>query len=201
MIAVSPIETRIYDIINDEAEALGFEIIRVRVLGSRNARLQIMAERANGGMDVEDCADLSRHLSPILDVEDPIQGEYTLEISSPGIDRPLTRLKDFQDWQGHEARLELRWPSESGRKKFKGLIENVDKDTGDITLNCDDLGTHAFNFDNLNKAGLVLTDALIEASSKLNTSQLSGDENGPIGEGQFIDEDENMTFETAGDAQ
>src|SRR5690242_21304140 len=95
-------------------------------MGGRRKTLQVMAERADGTMNVEDCAQLSRALSAFLDREDPLEGEYVLEVSSPGIDRPLTRLTDFSRWSGHEAKLELAAPDANGRKRFKGLLLGLD---------------------------------------------------------------------------
>ena len=116
--ALSEIEKRILSIIEPEAEDLGFSIVRIRLMGSRTPVLQIMAERvSDGAMGVEDCATLSRALSPVLDVEDPIASEYNLEVSSPGIDRPLTRVGDFANWVGHEVRVEIGMPID-GRKRF-----------------------------------------------------------------------------------
>src|SRR5262245_574271 len=98
MRALSEIERRILDLVEPEAKALGLEVVRVRLTGARPPVLQVMAEKPDGTMDVEDCAKLSRRLSPMLDAEDPIAGEYSLEVSSPGIDRPLTRPGDFAKW-------------------------------------------------------------------------------------------------------
>ncbi len=94
-------------IIEPAVEAAGFRLVRLRLLGGQVKTLQIMAERPDGSMNVDDCATLSRALSDFLDTEDPFEGEYLLEVSSPGIDRPLTRLTDFARWAGHEAKLEL----------------------------------------------------------------------------------------------
>ena len=98
MRVLTEIERRILDIIEPEANAMGLEIVRIRMMGARTPILQIMAEKPDGTMDVEDCAAFSRAIGPILDVEDPIRGEYNLEVSSPGIDRPLTRAKDFANF-------------------------------------------------------------------------------------------------------
>ena len=107
---------------------MGYEVVRVQVTGGQHAVLQIMAERADGApMTVEDCADLSRSISALLDVEDPIKNAYTLEVSSPGIDRPLTRLKDYERFAGFEAKLETRLAVD-GRKRFKGMLKGVEDD-------------------------------------------------------------------------
>ena len=129
--------------------------------GSRT--LQIMAERPDGSMTIDDCADLSRSVSALLDVEDPISGSYRLEVSSPGLDRPLTRLKDFRTWAGFEARVELAAPQD-GRKRFRGLLRGVEDETvlleeeGEAEL-------HRLPFRAVAKAKLVLTDALIAATA------------------------------------
>ena len=104
---MNPLLDRLTEIIAPVAQAAGFELVRLRMTGSRTKTLQIMAERPDRTMSAEDCAKLSRALSPVLDAADPILDNYTLEVSSPGIDRPLVRLKDFEDWQGWPARLEL----------------------------------------------------------------------------------------------
>ncbi|MCW2245148.1 ribosome maturation factor RimP [Azospirillum fermentarium] len=121
-----------------------------------------MAERADGAaMTVDDCADISHAVSALLDVEDPISGPYTLEVSSPGIDRPLTRLKDFERFAGFEAKLESRIAVD-GRKRFKGLLRGVEE--GEILLDTEQ-GPARVPFDNVLRAKLVLTDELIRASA------------------------------------
>ncbi|HVZ68952.1 MAG TPA: ribosome maturation factor RimP [Rhizomicrobium sp.] len=144
-------------------EAAGYRLVRLRLMGGKTKTLQIMAERADGQMDVEDCATLSRALSDFLDREDPIEGEYNLEVSSPGIDRPLTRLMDFARWAGHEAKLELAAPDANGRRRFRGMLLGLDgKDilfeSGGVQLK--------FAFANIAEAKLVLTDKLIEEDLK-----------------------------------
>src|ERR1700744_773202 len=113
-------------ILTPAIEKAGYRLVRLRIMGGKVKTLQIMAERPDGTMNVEDCAILSRALSEFLDAEDPLEGEYDLEVSSPGIDRPLTRLTDFARWSGHEAKIELVAPDETGRKKFKGLLLGLD---------------------------------------------------------------------------
>jgi ribosome maturation factor RimP len=103
---------------------LGFRLVRVSVSGRNGTTVQIMAERPDGTMSVEDCADVSRALSPLLDAHDPIAGHYTLEISSPGIDRPLARVSDFEAWAGHEAKVETR-ELIAGRRRFRGTIRGL----------------------------------------------------------------------------
>jgi len=115
------------DLAEPVLEELGFRLVRVKVSGRDGGTVQIMAERPSGEMTVEDCATISRRLSPLLDAYDPLPGQYRLEVSSPGIDRPLVRPSDFALWAGHEAKIELT-ELVDGRKRFKGLIEGVVKD-------------------------------------------------------------------------
>jgi len=161
MRAQSEIEIRVLDMVEPEAKAMGFDIVRVRLTGSRPPTLQIMAEKPDGTMDVADCAKLSRRLSPLLDAEDPIVGEYSLEVSSPGIDRPLTREGDFAQWAGHEVRVEIGAPVD-GRKRFHGFIAG--ESGGAVELKLKDGGTARIPLSDMVKAHLVLTDALIGAA-------------------------------------
>jgi ribosome maturation factor RimP len=158
--ATNPAEERILALIEPEAEGLGYRIVRVRLSGNRRKRLQVMAERASdGAMDVDDCARLSRALSPVLDLGDPIAGEYDLEVSSPGIDRPLMRLEDFERFTGHEAKLETVAMID-GRRRFKGVIAGVDGE--DVRLTTPEGDELRFTLASLLDARLVLTDKLIE---------------------------------------
>ena len=143
----------------------GFRLVRVRVTGENGGTLQIMAERPDGTFTVEDCETASRALSPVLDVEDPMQGAYRLEMSSPGIDRPLTRASDFARWAGHETKVDLSRP-ESGRKRHRGLLEGYDAATGMVTLRKQDAAegedpVARLPADAIIEARLVLTDELI----------------------------------------
>src|SRR5690242_14302836 len=131
-------------------------------MGGRRKTLQVMAERADGTMNVEDCAQLSRALSAFLEREDPIEGEFELEVSSPGIDRPLTRLTDFARWAGHEAKLELFAPVD-GRKRFRGKLLGLDGQ--DVTIESQGQ-RYAIPFKGIAEAKLVLTDALIAEDLK-----------------------------------
>ena len=152
---------RIEQIITPSVEALGYEIVRVLLLGGQRPTLQIMAERIDGApMTVEDCADISRSVSALLDVEDPIAGAYTLEVSSPGLDRPLTRLKDFERFAGFTAKLETRLAID-GRKRFKGTLKGVEGE--EIILDADS-GPARVAFDNVLRAKLVITDELLRAA-------------------------------------
>lgn len=149
-------------LITPSAEAMGFEIVRVLLTGNQRARLQIMAERVDGGgMIVDDCARLSRAVSAILDVEDPIAGAYELEVSSPGIDRPLTRLADFDRFAGFDAKLESMRADAKGRRRWIGRLLGLDGET--VRLATED-GEVAVPFASLTKAKLVLTDELIAAA-------------------------------------
>ncbi len=151
---------QIEQMISPSIEALGYEVVRVSLAGSVRKVLQIMAEPKDGRvMSVEDCARVSRAISAILDVEDPISGAYSLEVSSPGIDRPLTRPKDYDRYAGHEAKIETLEPIE-GRKRFKGTLKGV---TG-AAVKLDSEGAEiALPLNQIAKAKLVLTDALIAA--------------------------------------
>ena len=160
LIAKAPIDRRLAALVGPTIEGLGFELVRLRLMGGRRAVLQIMAERPDGGIEVEDCARISRAVSAVLDVEDPISSEYTLEVSSPGIDRPLTRLKDFERYQGYEARLETTELID-GRRRFKGELAGVQD--GEVLIEIPE-GTIGLAYDLLSDAKLVLTDALIAES-------------------------------------
>lgn len=146
---------------------MGFEIVRVQLTGggkSGRQVLQIMAERGDGTMTVEDCAEVSRAVSALLEVEDPIQGAYQLEVSSPGIDRPLTRLKDFERFAGFEAKLELQMPFE-GQRRFRGRLRGLEGDDTILLILDEGEREMKVSFAELAKAKLVLTDDLIAAST------------------------------------
>ncbi|OYX41187.1 MAG: ribosome maturation factor RimP [Rhodobacterales bacterium 32-67-9] len=157
LIAKTAIDRRLAEIVTPTIEGLGFELVRIRLMGGLYKTLQIMADRPEGGIDVEDCGKISVAVSAILDVEDPIEDQYTLEVSSPGIDRPLTRLKDFDVWEGHEAKIETSEMID-GRKRFKGKLAGTE---GDEVLIEIEEGTIGLKFDWLSDAKLVLTDELI----------------------------------------
>ena len=157
-------DARLLDLLDPVAEAIGFEIVRVRLMsGKESRRLQIMAETPDGDMTVEGCTILSRAFSEVLDAADPITGEYTLEVSSPGIDRPLTRLKDFETWEGFEARIELDRLAEN-RKRFKGELAGVEN--GQIGINVESEAeaetTLFIPFEWILEAKLVLDDKLMK---------------------------------------
>lgn len=160
----------IADLIGPSVEALGYELVRVTLAGSQRKVLQIMAEPQDGRiMSVEDCARVSRAISAILDVEDPISGAYSLEVSSPGIDRPLTRPKDYDRFKGHEAKIETHEPVE-GRKRFKGILKGVEGDAVKIDSEGAEL---ALPFNQIAKAKLVLTDALIAAHQAAEAAEMN----------------------------
>jgi len=153
------------DLIAPAVSALGYELVRVRLTGKKRRTLQVMAERADRvPMTVADCAAISRHLSALLDVEDPIAGAYDLEVSSPGLDRPLIRAADFERYAGFEARLETELPI-GGRRRFKGRLLGSDGDSVRVAL--DDVDQEVtLPLAAISEAKLVLTAALIEASLK-----------------------------------
>ncbi|MEM7751998.1 MAG: ribosome maturation factor RimP [Pseudomonadota bacterium] len=157
LIAKTSMDQRLAEIITPVIEDLGFELVRVRLMGGNTATLQIMAEKPEGGIEVDDCAAISTAVSATLDVEDPIEDNYTLEVSSPGIDRPLTRLKDFDVWDGYVAKIETT-DMIDGRKRFKGTLAGTQD--GEVLIEIEE-GTIGLNFDWLADAKLVLTDDLI----------------------------------------
>lgn len=157
LIAKTAIDRRLAEIVQPIIEDMGFELVRLRLLGGQTKTLQIMAERPDGGIEVDECAEISNAVSAVLDVEDPLIEAYVLEVSSPGIDRPLTRLKDFDAFEGYEAKLETSQLID-GRKRFKGVLAGVEGD--EVLINIEE-GTVGLNFDWLADAKLVLTDDLI----------------------------------------
>jgi len=164
-------------IVEPVLDDMGFRLVRVRLTAST---LQIMAERPDGTFTIDDCEAVSRAVSPLIDVEDPVPHSYNLEVSSPGIDRPLVRPDDFARWTGHEAKVELARPL-SGRKRFRGTIAGIEGDAIRLTLPPEKSGaeavTVALPFADIGDAKLVLTDALIEASRKpAGTSPTDGSE-------------------------
>ena len=162
-VGTSTAAQQIERLLQPSLDAMGYEIVRVLVMGKQTPTLQIMAERKDGQtMTVEDCADISRQISAVLDVEDPISSAYTLEVSSPGIDRPLTRPKDFQRFAGYEARLETKLPID-GRRKFTGRLLGIE---GEVVKLKDEAGEVALPYAEIQKARLVLTDELLRQAAK-----------------------------------
>lgn len=161
LIAKAAIDRRLAEIITPVIEDLGFELVRIRLMSGKATTLQIMAEKPDGGIEVDDCAAISTAVSAILDVEDPILDAYALEVSSPGIDRPLTRLKDFDMWVGYETKIETTELID-GRRRFKGQIAGTEGDEVLVTIeeHGEDV-TIGLKFEWLDDAKLVLTDELI----------------------------------------
>jgi len=168
-------DARLLELLDPVAEAAGYAIVRLRLMGgSETRRLQVMAERPDGEMDISDCARLSRALSDVLDAADPISGEYTLEVSSPGVDRPLTRLKDFEAYEGFEARLELDRLAE-GRKRFKGALAGVEGEAVAIDLE-GETETTLIPFAWIAEAKLVLSDELMKRGAETRARRLHQDQ-------------------------
>ena len=164
-------DLRLLELLDPVAEAAGYAIVRLRLMGgAERRRLQIMAERPDGEMVIEDCAKLSRALSEVLDAADPITGEYVLEVSSPGVDRPLTRLKDFETYEGFEARLELDRLAE-GRKRFRGALAGVEGDKVALDLE-GEAETTLIPFAWIVEAKLVLTDELMKRGAQSRADRL-----------------------------
>ena len=162
LIAKSAVEKKLLELINPIVTDEGFELVRLRLMGSKEITLQIMVARPDGFINVDECADLSTAISALLDVEDPIIDAYNLEVSSPGIDRPLTRMKDFEEFEGYEARLETVELID-GRKRFKGTLAGTNG--SEIIINVDE-GTVGLEFEWLAEAKLILTDELIKEMLK-----------------------------------
>jgi ribosome maturation factor RimP len=194
LIAKAALDRRLLEIIQPVVEDLGFEVVRIRYQGGKKPVLQIMADRPEGGIEVEDCAVISRTLGAVLDVEDPIESEYNLEISSPGIDRPLTRLKDFDAWEGYEAKIETEELID-GRKRFKGVLAGIEGD--EVLINIEE-GTVGLQFDWLADAKLVMTEELVRES--LRARKAAGTAEGEAFDESAFDEIETETAEDASSA-
>ena len=176
MRARTPEDRQLLEALDPVAEAAGYEIVRLRLMGGAKSgrTLQIMGERpADGDMNVDDCARLSRALSEVLDAADLVAGEYRLEVSSPGIDRPLTRLKDFDAYQGLEARLELDRLAEN-RKRFKGVLAGVEGEDVLIDLEGED-ETAQIPFAWIHEAKLVLNDELMKRGAAARAARLDAE--------------------------
>ena len=164
-------DRNLLELLDPVAEAAGYEIVRLRLMGgTQSRRLQVMAEDAHGDMNVDDCARLSRAIAEVLDAADPISGDYLLEISSPGIDRPLTRLKDFETFEGFEARLELDRLAD-GRKRFKGELAGVEADNVAINLE-GEAETALVPFAWITEAKLILNDELMKRGADQRQARL-----------------------------
>jgi ribosome maturation factor RimP len=169
------VAARVAKLVEPVLDGLGFRLVRVRMIGAAGRTLQIMAERPDGVMTIDDCETASRAISPVLDVEDPVSGSYDLEVSSPGIDRPLVRSEDFVRWAGHEAKIEMIAPLD-GRRRFRGILQGCD--SGEVKLAVGESGKEersvSLPFAGIAEAKLVLTDRLIaDARSKLSGSGLA----------------------------
>ena len=157
------LEARIAATITPTIEHLGYELVRVLVLGRERPTVQIMADRADGAqISVEDCERITHAVSAVLDVDDPLPGAWTLEVSSAGIDRPLTRVKDWVRFAGHQARVEMLMPHD-GRRRFTGTILGADQNHA--TLRLDGGEDVTLPLSDIRRAKLMLTDALIEATA------------------------------------
>jgi len=166
LIAKAAIDRKLADIVAPVIEDMGFELVRLRLMGGKTHTLQIMAERPDGGIEVDECAQISNAVSATLDVEDPLADSYTLEVGSPGVDRPLTRMKDFEAYEGYEAKIETAELID-GRKRFRGILAGIEGE--DVLINIEDQGetvTVGLNFDWLADAKLMLTDDLIKEMLK-----------------------------------
>lgn len=160
----TPLEHRIAEIVQPVLSGLGLELVAVKMIGEGGSRnLQVMAEDpASKNLGIEQCAEASRALSAILDVENVIEGAYRLEVSSPGIDRPLVKPEDFKKYEGFEARLETDMPIATGQRRFKGILQGLENDMVKIST---EQGDAALPLSTIIKAKLVLTDKLIKATA------------------------------------
>jgi ribosome maturation factor RimP len=184
LVAKTTIDRRLAEIVGPVIADLGFELVRLRLMGGRTKVLQVMADRPEGGIDVEDCATISTAVSAVLDVEDPIEDHYVLEVSSPGIDRPLTRLRDFDYWEGHEARIETT-EAIDGRRRFKGTLRGTEGE--EVLIEIEEGGealTIGLRFDWLAEAKLILTDDLIAETLRQRKDPGQGPD-GTIDESRF----------------
>ncbi len=159
----TPLIKKIERAITPTAESMGFEIVRVILIGSGKPTLQIMAERPEGGITIDECGKLSQAISAVLDVENVLEdASYYLEVGSPGVDRPLTRLKDFERFAGHYARIEIE-PALEGRKRFKGTLKGV---KGEQVMIATEEGPKEIPFSSIEKAKLVVEDNLLNTKPK-----------------------------------
>ena len=158
---------------------MGFRLVRVAISGRDGTTVQIMAERPDGTITVQECAEISRNLSPVFDAHDPISGQYTLEISSPGIDRPLVRPSDFEDWVGYEAKVELK-EAISGRKRFRGVLEGVEDGEVRLEVQLDQVGLQVIGLPigMIAEARLVLTDDLVREALRRSKKEMAAEPSG-----------------------
>lgn len=170
----TPEDRQLLELLDPVAEAAGYRLVRLRLMGggAKGRSLQIMAERpSDGDMDITDCTRLSRAVSEVMDAADPVSGEYRLEVSSPGIDRPLTRLQDFETYEGCEARIELDRLAE-GRKRFKGVLAGVEGDNVGVDLE-GEAETAMIPFAWITDAKLSLTDELLKKGADARAARLA----------------------------
>lgn len=174
IITETGLEARVAHIVEPVIAGLGYRLVRVKLSSLNGATLQIMAERPDGSMTVEDCETVSRDLSPVLDVEDPIDAAYNLEVSSPGIDRPLVRRSDFERWTGHQAKIELSRPLD-GRRRFKGVLAGLAGDDVRLELEAksklEEPETVSLPLAEIGEARLVMTDALVRDTLRKEKAQ------------------------------
>lgn len=177
LITENGVAARVAAIVEPVIEDLGYNLVRVKVTGTNGCTVQIMAERPDGTMSVDDCETVSRAISPVLDLEDPIDRAYHLEISSPGIDRPLVRASDFERWSGYETKVEMAVPV-SGRKRFRGVLRGIEGDALLFELPDVKEGEERLvrlPLSDLGEAHLVLTDELIRESLRRGTAPTTDD--------------------------
>lgn len=163
LITETGLDARVASIVEPVLDSMDFRLVRVRISGQNGLTLQIMTERNDGSMTVEDCEAVSRAVSPVLDVEDPIDRKYHLEVSSPGIDRPMVRRSDFERWAGHLVKCETSVLVDN-RKRFRGIIVSVDQDAFVLRRDAASYGDEPevrIPFDTLSDAKLILTDELV----------------------------------------
>jgi ribosome maturation factor RimP len=181
LVARTSIDRRLAEIVRPAIEVEGFELVRLRLMSGKTRILQIMADRAEGGIEIDDLGEITTMVSAVLDVDDPLEDAYVLEVSSPGIDRPLTRLKDFETYSGYEARIETVELID-GRRRFKGMLQGVEGN--EVLIEIEDQGepvTIGLQFEWLSDAKLVLTDDLIAETLRARKSA------GVINEADFDD--------------
>jgi ribosome maturation factor RimP len=178
LITESGVAARVAAVVEPVVEDLGFNLVRVKVTSANGCTVQIMAERPDGTMAVTDCEAVSRAVSPVLDLEDPIPQAYHLEVSSPGIDRPLVRASDFERWSGYEAKIEMAVPV-AGRKRFRGFVRGVESGAALVELPDVKDGEERMvrlPLTDLGEARLVLTDELIRESLRRGTAPVADDD-------------------------
>ena len=165
-------------------EELGLRLVRVKISAQSGTTVQIMADRPDGAISVDDCASISRRVSPLLDAHDPIPGGYTLEVSSPGIDRPLVRPSDFEDWAGFEAKIELK-ELVDGRRRFRGILEGYEDGEARLRIELKDYDEPqivGLPVALIGEAKLVMTDSLLKQAQLANTANDAAGDAEPDGE-------------------